>query len=75
VNVPTAPFALYHFDRLAGLGLIANLLAMPVISFVSAPSAALALLLTPFGLGYVGLRLFGYSLELVLMIAHLCAGI
>tara|TARA_R110000787_G_scaffold20065_8_gene59700 strand:- start:8918 stop:11002 length:2085 start_codon:yes stop_codon:yes gene_type:complete len=71
--VATAPFALYHFDRLAGLGLIANLLAMPVISFVSAPSAALALLLTPFGLGDVGLRLFGYSLELVLAIAHWCA--
>ena len=68
----TAPFALYHFDRLAGLGLIANLLAMPVISFVSAPSAALALLLTPLGMGDAGLRLFGYSLELVLAIAHWC---
>ncbi|MEH6411750.1 MAG: ComEC/Rec2 family competence protein, partial [Hyphomonas sp.] len=68
----TAPFALYHFDRLAALGLVANLLTMPVISFVSAPAAALAMLLTPFGLGDVGLRLFGYSLELVLAIAHWC---
>ena len=32
----TAPYALYHFDRLAGLGLLANLAAMPVITFVSA---------------------------------------
>jgi competence protein ComEC len=58
--------------RRAGLGLVANLLAMPVVSFVSAPSAALALILTPFGLGDVGLRIFGYSLELVLAIAHWC---
>ncbi|WP_162173764.1 ComEC/Rec2 family competence protein [Hyphomonas johnsonii] len=68
----TAPFALYHFDRLAGLGLVANLLAMPVITFVSAPMAAVTLLLTPFGYGDVGLRLFGYSLEIVLAIAHWC---
>lgn len=69
----TAPFALYHFDRLAGLGLLANLLAMPVITFASAPLAALALVLTPFGYGDFGLRLFGYSLEAILAIAHACA--
>ncbi|MBR9805790.1 MAG: ComEC family competence protein [Alphaproteobacteria bacterium] len=68
----TAPFALYHFDRLAGLGLLANLLAMPVITFATAPLAAFALILTPFGYGDFGLRLFGYSLEVILMIAHFC---
>jgi competence protein ComEC len=71
----TAPFAIYHFDRLAGFGLLANLLAMPIISFVSAPLAALSLILTPFGFGDAGLRLFGYSLEAVLVVAHWCAGL
>lgn len=70
----TAPFALYHFNRLAGLGLLANLAAMPVITFVSGPLAALALILTPFGLGDVGLRWFGYSLEIILNIAQLASG-
>lgn len=74
-GLATAPFALYHFDRLAGFGLLANLLAMPIITFVSAPLAALSLILTPFGLGDVGLRLFGYSLEAVLAIAHWCASL
>ena len=69
----TAPFAIYHFDRLAGFGLLANLLAMPVITFISAPLAALSLILTPFGFGDVGLRLFGLSLETVLAIAHWCS--
>ncbi|KCZ87749.1 ComEC/Rec2 family competence protein [Hyphomonas jannaschiana] len=71
----TAPFAIYHFDRLAGFGLLANLLAMPIISFVSAPLAALALILTPFGLGDTGLRLFGLSLEAVLAVAHWCSSL
>ena len=66
----TAPFALYHFDRVAPLGLIANLLAMPIITFISAPSAGLALVAWPFGLSDVFLRLFGWSLERVLAIAH-----
>lgn len=69
----TAPFAIYHFDRLAGFGLLANLLAMPVITFVSAPLAALSLILTPFGYGDLGLRMFGYSLEMVLAIANWCS--
>ena len=68
----TAPYALYHFDRLAGLGLLANLAAMPVITFVSAPAAAAALILTPFGYGDLGLRVFGYSLEAILWIAQTC---
>ena len=71
----TAPFAIYHFDRLAGFGLLANLLAMPIITFVSAPLAALSLILTPFGLGDYGLRLFGLSLEAVLAVAHWCANL
>ncbi|MEO1786808.1 MAG: ComEC/Rec2 family competence protein [Pseudomonadota bacterium] len=69
----TAPFALYHFDRVAGAGLIANFLAMPIVSVVTAPSAALAMILAPFGLADWGLRLFGASLEAVLWVAHWAA--
>ena len=73
--VATGPFALYHFNRIAGFGLAANLLAMPVITFISAPAAGLAMLLAPFGLADIGLRLFGYSLEIVLVIAHYFDGL
>lgn len=66
----TMPFALFHFERAAPLGLIANLLAMPVISLVTAPAAAAALILAPFGLDALALRVFGASLGLVLDIAH-----
>ncbi|MEM7637556.1 MAG: ComEC/Rec2 family competence protein [Pseudomonadota bacterium] len=70
----TMPFAMYHFDRVAGLGIFANLFAMPIISMVSAPLAALALLLAPLGGDSLALRLFGLSLEGVLKIAHVFAG-
>ncbi|MEL7032901.1 MAG: ComEC/Rec2 family competence protein [Pseudomonadota bacterium] len=66
----TMPFAMYHFDRVAGWGLVANLVAMPIISLISAPLAAASLLLVPFGGDDATLRLFGASLEWVLMIAH-----
>lgn len=66
----TMPFALYHFDRVAGLGFIANLFAMPVISLITAPLSAVALILSPFGLSDLPLRLFGTSLEAVLWVAH-----
>ena len=69
----TMPFAMYHFDRVAGWGIVANLVAMPIISLISAPLAAAALVLAPIGGDGIALRLFGASLEWVLMIAYLFA--
>lgn len=69
-SLATMPFALYHFDRVAGLGILANLAAMPIISLISAPLAGAALILAPFGLDHWALRGFGWSLEGVLSVAH-----
>ena len=74
-SIATMPFALYHFDRIAGLGLLANLLAMPIISLASAPLAGFALVLAPFGLSEYPLRAFGYTLEGVLWVAHTFEGL
>ncbi|MEO0608555.1 MAG: ComEC/Rec2 family competence protein, partial [Pseudomonadota bacterium] len=70
-SLATLPFALFHFNRIAGLGIFANLLAMPIISLISAPAATLALILSPFGWDGPALRVFGLSLEAVLAIAHM----
>ena len=69
----TMPFALFHFERIAGFGLPANLIAMPIISLLSAPLAGAALLLAALGGDALVLRGFGASLEAVLFIAHLFA--
>ncbi|MEM7492563.1 MAG: ComEC/Rec2 family competence protein, partial [Pseudomonadota bacterium] len=74
-SLATVPFALYHFDRMAPLGLIANVLAMPIVSLVSAPLAGMALLTAPFGLADWPLRAFGWSLEAILSIAHVFSNV
>ena len=65
----TAPFALYHFDRLAPWGLAANLLAMPIFTFISAPCAGLALVTVVLGVMNGFLGIFGMSLERIQDIA------
>lgn len=68
-SLATAPFALYHFERLAPLGLIANLTAMPIVSLVSVPAAGLSMILAPFGLSEIGLYFFGQSLDWIMAIS------
>ena len=46
----TAPFAMYHFDRISTYGVIANLVAVPLTGFWVMPMEMAALLLMPFGL-------------------------
>jgi competence protein ComEC len=45
----TTPFAAYHFHRLAPYGIIANLLAMPIVSTIVMPAGLLGLVALPFG--------------------------
>lgn len=63
-GLATDPIAAFHFQRLALYGLAANLAAAPIISFVVAPAAMLALLASP--LGWDGpLRAAAWGLELI----------
>ena len=49
-SLATAPFALYHFNRVAIFSLPANVLAMPLMAFWIMPAAVIGLMLAPFGL-------------------------
>ncbi|QBK30680.1 ComEC/Rec2 family competence protein [Roseitalea porphyridii] len=42
-------YAAYHFQRVAVLGLVTNLAAMPIVSLITMPLAILATLAIPFG--------------------------
>lgn len=46
----TAPFAAFHFNRMAAFGIVGNLAAMPLVGMVIMPSALIAYLLMPLGL-------------------------
>jgi len=67
--------AAYHFGRMAPYSVIANGLALPVISFVVMPMALASVLLMPFGLEAWPLWAMGEGLELVLAISDWVAGL
>ncbi|WP_375267656.1 ComEC/Rec2 family competence protein [Phenylobacterium sp.] len=61
-GLATGPFALQHFNRMATFGLLANLAAAPVSSFLMMPALAVGAVLTPFGLGDAPLAVAGWGI-------------
>lgn len=68
-GLATSGFAAFHFHRMAGFGLIGNLLAMPVFSFVVMPAGVAALALMPFGLDGPALTVMGWGLDVMFAVA------
>ncbi len=67
------PVALFHFHRAGVYGALANLLAIPLVTLVTMPCLALALVLDHVGLGAPAWWVTGRSLDGVLWIAHATA--
>ena len=61
--------AAFHFGRAAPYGVLANGLAIPIVSLVVMPSALAALIVMPFGLERWPLELMGFGLNRVLAIS------
>ncbi|HTV88637.1 MAG TPA: ComEC/Rec2 family competence protein, partial [Stellaceae bacterium] len=74
-GLATLPFAAYNFHRLAPYGVLANVLAMPVVSVWVMPMGILGVLTLPLGLDAVFWRLMGdginWIIGVVLWVAHL----
>lgn len=64
------PIVLFHFHRAGIYGAFANVVAIPLVTFISMPLIALALALDSIGLGAPMWWLVGVSLDLLLAIAH-----
>jgi competence protein ComEC len=62
-GLATTPFAAFHFHRLAPYGVLANLLAMPIVSIWVMPAGLLALVAMPFGFDAPLWRLMGGGIE------------
>lgn len=69
-GLATLPFALFHFDRLSSYGVFANAVAVPLTAFWIMPTAALSLLLMPFGLEWLPLQAMGWGCDGLLWVAH-----
>ena len=70
IEAVLTPIVLYHFHRAGAYGAFANVVAIPLTTFIAMPLIALALLFDLAGLGGPLWWLVGKSLELLLAIAH-----
>ena len=69
------PFSIIHFQQIAPLGLLANLLAMPIVSFIVMPMGLVSVLLAPFGLQSLPFGVLQWGLELVIASSRWVASI
>ncbi|MCC6597393.1 MAG: ComEC/Rec2 family competence protein [Alphaproteobacteria bacterium] len=72
-TLATAPFTLYHFQTLPVYGVIANMLAIPVLGFIVIPAAVAAFALMPVGLSWLVTPLIAKGVAAILAIAHYVA--
>jgi competence protein ComEC len=69
-GLATAPIAAFHFNRFTDYGVAANVMVMPIVSFVIMPAGVLALVLMPLGLEALPLAVMDAGLAAMLRIAH-----
>jgi len=75
VEFALIPFALFHFHRTGLYGVMANVVAIPLTTFVIMPLEASALLLDVVGLGKPLWVLTGLAIEALLRLAHMVAAL
>ena len=74
-GIAVAPYAAFHFHKLAQFGLLANLLAMPLFALLVMPMALLSLLAMPLGLESLPLRLMSWGIEQMVDVATWVSGL
>ncbi len=73
-TLATGPYSIYHFNRIAFYGVIANMMAVPLTGLWIMPWAVLAVILMPFGLEEIALIPMGWGVDGIIAIAGHVAG-
>src|SRR5256714_12602653 len=68
------PYVAVHFHRLGPYGVLANLMAMPIVSIWVMPAGLLALLALPFGFDAPLWKLMGFGIDWVVWVAPFVGG-
>jgi len=74
-GLATAPIAAAHFNRVAEYGLLANLVAVPLMGTLVMPAGVIAAVLAPLGLAWVPLWVMGIGADLILRTGSWVAGL
>src|SRR3954453_16601499 len=69
-GLATTPYAAFHFHRVTPYGVLANLLAMPVVSVLVMPAGLLGLLAMPFGFDGVFWWLMGLGIDWMIAVTR-----
>ena len=67
--------ALFHFNRVISYGLIANLVAVPIMGLWVMPAAVIGFVLMPFGLAALALIPMGLGIDIIVAVARFIAGL
>jgi competence protein ComEC len=65
----TAPLAAYHFHQFASYGLLANMICVPLVSFIVTPALMLGLVLAPVGLEAPAMDVVTWGFNLMVNVA------
>ena len=71
-GLTTGYVGIIHFNLIGVYGLLANLLAMPILGVVIMPAAMVALIAMPFGMEKIPLMVMQWGIEQALMAANWC---
>jgi len=69
-SMATMPYAAFHFDRSTHYAVLGNLLAMPIMGFVTMPAAAFSVLLMPVHLDNAPLHVMGWGIDAMLAVGR-----
>ena len=70
----TLLFSIYYFQQTSPLGIVSNLLALPLIGVIMMPAALVATLTMPLGIDGPAVQVLGWSIDRMMDVAHLVAG-
>ncbi len=74
-GLATAPFSAATFNQVSHFGLLANLLAVPLMGAVVMPGAVLAAVLAPLGLSWLALAVMRPAIDWIIFVAHWVSGL
>jgi competence protein ComEC len=61
--------AAHHFGRLAPYSVVANALALPIVSLIVMPAAMASVILMPLGMEGIALKVMGWGLQAVMLVS------
>src|SRR4051812_48321213 len=74
-GLATMPYAAFHFHRITPYGVLANLMAMPVVSAVVMPAGLLGLAAMPFGFDGVFWRIMEFGIDWMILVTQWVAAL